>query len=228
MSQSLIKIVNLGYGILAVNKEPGIVSCNDSFHSWGVNTLIDREYPEHDLANRIDKDTSGLLLAANSTATMRHFGNKTAFNWLKSVWHTRVKKVYLAVIPIPNWLNGQANCDADVYVDEEPKSAKTIFIVLRRSNQYALVGCMLEMHGRKHQIRQHLKHLGYPILGDRIYGGERTTNRKGQLLHAFCMSIKVNNEVLRPVAPIHCNLVDGFGWKDPSYILGDTRSAFHV
>jgi 23S rRNA pseudouridine1911/1915/1917 synthase len=64
---------------------------------------------------------------------------------------------------------------------EKGKEARTVYHVIRRFKDFTLLE--LELHtGRTHQIRVHMKHLGYPIMGDRTYG--RTDGLSRQALHA--------------------------------------------
>ena len=54
-------------------------------------------------------------------------------------------------------------------IHQDGASSRTTFRVLKRLEQYSLIECTLHT-GRTHQIRVHLEHLGFPILGDKIYG----------------------------------------------------------
>ena len=71
-------------------------------------------------------------------------------------------------------------------VDKDGKEAITHFKVLGRyKNKYTLLQINLET-GRTHQIRVHLSHIGYPIIGDEVYSnGKNEWNVSGQCLHAW-------------------------------------------
>ena len=67
---------------------------------------------------------------------------------------------------------------------EGGRMARTDFKVVRTAREGSLLECRLHS-GRTHQIRVHLQHLGYPILGDTVYGGRRAGQFSRQMLHAW-------------------------------------------
>jgi len=67
---------------------------------------------------------------------------------------------------------------------EGGRLARTDFKVVRMGGEASLLECRLHS-GRTHQIRVHLQHLGYPILGDTVYGGRRAGQFSRQMLHAW-------------------------------------------
>ncbi len=68
-------------------------------------------------------------------------------------------------------------------VVDKGKHAVTHFRVLERFGDFTLVECRLET-GRTHQIRVHMKYIGYPLVGDPKYGPKKTMDIGGQALHA--------------------------------------------
>ena len=68
--------------------------------------------------------------------------------------------------------------------NQNGKEAITHFEVLKRFLHYTLIKCVLET-GRTHQIRVHMSSIGYPIVGDKLYGGSTNLYNEGQLLHAY-------------------------------------------
>ena len=88
------------------------------------------------------------------------------------------------------------------------KLAVTHFKVLERFADLTLVQCRLET-GRTHQIRVHLAHMGYPVVGDAVYG--RRKNRfaiQGQALHAKELHLRhpVTGEEMRFLAPLPADM----------------------
>lgn len=68
-------------------------------------------------------------------------------------------------------------------VVDDGKEAVTHFNVLEHFKDYTLIECQLET-GRTHQIRVHMKYIGYPLVGDPKYGPKKTLDIDGQALHA--------------------------------------------
>ena len=68
-------------------------------------------------------------------------------------------------------------------VVDNGKEAVTHFNVLEHFNDYTLIECQLET-GRTHQIRVHMKYIGFPLVGDPKYGPRKTLDIGGQALHA--------------------------------------------
>lgn len=144
-------------------------------------SLVRRETPfvNAQLLHRLDTETSGVILLAKDSAADK--------KWKKCLEQLIVKKVYHAwVAGLPEWNQMTFECELsekkgseirsqmyvvgsqlrDCYL--KPKVSKTAFKVLERQGNKALIECEL-FTGRKHQIRAQLAHLGYPIIGDKIY-----------------------------------------------------------
>ena len=138
------------------------------------------------IVHRLDKDTSGLLVAAKTDAAHRALARRFAAH--------DIERAYLAVargVPVP------AAGVIDAPIGRHPRHRKKMAVVARGrpartryaveevgAKRCALVRCVLET-GRTHQIRVHLAHRGWPVVGDPLYGGAhdpaRTTR---QALHA--------------------------------------------
>ena len=136
------------------------------------------------IVHRIDKDTSGLLVVCKNDNAHQ----KLAQQFLNK----EVKKIYYAIVSgvIPHNMGvidapiGRDLLDRQkMAINEVGKNAITHFKVLERFNNYTLVEVKLET-GRTHQIRVHMKYIGYPVSGDPIYGFKRDIKETGQFLHA--------------------------------------------
>ena len=138
------------------------------------------------IVHRIDKDTSGLLMVAKND-----FAHRALANQLKE--HT-IKRKYIALTEgLINKDSGTINLPIGRHpinrkkmavVNKNSKSAITHFKVLDRFAKNTLIEAILET-GRTHQIRVHMEHIGYPLVGDPIYGYQRQKfDLNGQLLHA--------------------------------------------
>ena len=199
-----IDIVYEDSDIAVINKQAGLVVHPAHGHYSGtlVNAIL---YHIKDLSgingeirpgivHRLDKDTSGLIVIAKNdkvhTALTEMFQEK------------KIRKTYLAI------LKGKLNKSEGKVVTQigrdkidrkkmtvidditKGKNAITNYKVVSQNNLFTLVKVNIET-GRTHQIRVHMRHLGYPILGDSVYG--RKDNEKRQMLHAYKL------EFLHPV-----------------------------
>lgn len=148
-------------------------------------------------ANRLDRNTSGLVLVGK-TAGMLHRLNQ----WIQK---HELQKYYVTMVE--GRLEGEGTLAGDLVRDEknnrtrvvgtgsmpeaagrrdaeQAKSAVTHYRSLQTGTAYSLVEIEL-ISGRTHQIRTHFQHMGHPLLGDIKYGGRRFGDVNHQLLHAW-------------------------------------------
>ena len=198
-----LDIVYEDENILLVDKKQGMnVHADDDGDS---NTLIEHiksylhrkgEYkPDEEqsfvpsLCNRIDRNTSGIVIAAKNAETLRIMNEKIKIRELE--------KRYLCLVHgVPKKhharLEGYLFKDEKqkrVYVSPEPKKgSKTIvtdYRVIASNDEIALVEVLL-ITGRTHQIRAHLSWLGHPLVGDGKYGNNRKNLALGYDKQALC------------------------------------------
>ncbi|QQZ08012.1 RluA family pseudouridine synthase [Heyndrickxia vini] len=180
--------------VLVVNKPKGMVvhpapghttgtlvnglmaHCNDLS---GINGVL-----RPGIVHRIDKDTSGLLMVAKND-----FAHERLVNQLVD---KSVTRKYFAIVHgnIPHdygTIDAPIGRDPDdrqrMTVVDNGKHAVTHFRVLNRFTDFTFVECELET-GRTHQIRVHMKYIGFPLAGDPKYGPRKTLSFNGQALHA--------------------------------------------
>ncbi len=177
---SLFEIIHECRDLLVINKPPGLV-CHPT-KQGPLSSLIGRirQYlgPDREahLVNRLDRETSGLILVAKERMGAR---------FLRGLWEQRrIEKTYHAVIH-GHPSEGSVSIDAPLGRDESSPVAvkdcvrldgapsQTHVEVLQRfaaeGAAYAWVR-VVPHTGRKHQIRIHLSHWGYPLVGDKLYG----------------------------------------------------------
>lgn len=137
------------------------------------------------IVHRIDKDTSGLLMVAKNNMAHESLVNqlvaKTVTRKYTAVVHGIIQHD-TGTIDAPIGRDKKDRQSMTV-TKENAKQAVTHFDVIERFKDFTVVECRLET-GRTHQIRVHMKYIGYPLAGDPKYGPRKTVDFNGQLLHA--------------------------------------------
>lgn len=136
------------------------------------------------IVHRIDKDTSGLLMVAKNDLAHESLVNqlvaKTVTRKYKAIVHGSIPHDF-GTIDAP--LGRDTKDRQSMTVVDNGKHAVTHFNVIERLKDFTFVECQLET-GRTHQIRVHMKYIGYPLAGDPKYGPKKTLDIGGQALHA--------------------------------------------
>ena len=138
------------------------------------------------IVHRLDKETSGCLVVAKTDFAHVDLARQFASR--------RVDKIYLALVAgklrrasgsiIAPITRHRVHRKKMAIAREGGRMARTDFKVVRTGREASLLECRLHS-GRTHQIRVHLQHLGYPILGDTVYGGRHAGQVLRQMLHAW-------------------------------------------
>lgn len=173
-----------------INVEKGVGhETEPTIMSW-VKDNIDTGRQEPTLVHRLDRETSGALVIAKDSQTKRYL--QAQFK------HRQVAKTYLALV--------QGTPDQDEAIIDVPlgrhhsnplqqavrpggKAAITRYKVKQRLDEVTLLE-VAPKTGRTHQIRVHLKYIGHPIVGDRLYG-RAEPRLKRQWLHASALRLKL-------------------------------------
>ena len=161
--------------LLAIDKPSGLAVHGGSGVSFGVIESLRGRTPAPrflELVHRLDRETSGVLLLAKKRAALVELhrqlqAGETEKRYLAMVagrWTERKRVVDLA---LEKRVNAAGERKVSVKAGGDP--ALTIFRLERRVGPYSLLDAELKT-GRTHQIRVHLAHLGFPILGDDRYG----------------------------------------------------------
>lgn len=181
--------------VLVVNKPRGMVVHPAPGHTSGtlVNGLMAHctdlsginGVMRPGIVHRIDKDTSGLLMVAKNDmaheSLVQQLVDKTVTRKYQAVVHGVIPHDY-GTIDAPIGRDKKDRQSMTV-TEENSKHAVTHFRVLERFTGFTLVECQLET-GRTHQIRVHMKYIGFPLAGDPKYGPKKTLQFNGQVLHA--------------------------------------------
>lgn len=137
------------------------------------------------IVHRIDKDTSGVLVIAKNDEAHNKLSDQLKEHSMKREYYAIVEgrlKNDNGIINKPIGRNKKDRLKMGIV--EDGKHAVTHYYVLERYNGYTLVKCVLET-GRTHQIRVHMASIGFPLVGDPLYGFKKQKfNLQGQVLHA--------------------------------------------
>ena len=138
------------------------------------------------IVHRIDRDTSGLIIAAKNDFAHQRLASQLADHTLSRVYECVVRGNLAAdegTVDAPIGRHSEDRKKMAV-TDKNSRSAVTHYEVLARYPGFTHVCCRLET-GRTHQIRVHMASLGHPIVGDEAYGGrDGRVKLTGQCLHA--------------------------------------------
>ncbi len=205
--------------LLVIDKPSGVAVHGGSGLSYGVIESLRAARPEAkmlELAHRLDRDTSGLLIIAKKRTALVELH--------RMLREGEVEKIYMAVVK-GRWQGGKrelsealhkyvnAKGERRVSVHSDGKSAVTKVKPLQANDSFSLLELRL-MTGRTHQIRVHLAHAGHPVLGDGKYGDfelNRALARQGVkrlFLHArrLAFAHPAGGETLRLEAPLPADM----------------------
>jgi len=172
---------------LVIDKDKGIPCIPNHRYDESLANYVLGYYRKHGIdttvhfVNRLDKDTSGLLLVA-----------KYRYEQYK-LSQTKITRKYICLVD--GQLLDSGSIEAPIYreglsikrsIDQRGIYAKTNYKGLCYHNGYSFVECELET-GRTHQIRVHLASIGFPIVGDSLYGKSQEISG-GQLLDSYYLS----------------------------------------
>ena len=208
--------------ILVLNKPVGLVVHPGAGNPDGtlLNALLShtpqlRTLPRAGIVHRLDKDTSGLMVVAKTERARLHLIEKLVTRELQREYKTVVMGVMISGGTVDAPI-GRHNRDRKrMAIVERGKPAVSHYRVEERYRAHTLVKVKLET-GRTHQIRVHMPHIHFPVVGDSVYGGrlklpkdcgqlltDRLRGFRRQALHAGRLGLK------HPVSGEHMEWLSG-------------------
>ena len=201
---------------LVINKPHGVASIPSVLHSNTIANFVKGYYVRQNYENqlvhivtRLDKDTSGIMLFAKHGYAHARLD--------KQLQAKTIQKRYYALVKGEGRLEDEGDIIAPIARDEDSiitrrvakggKYAHTSYRVVQQFADTYLVDIQLHT-GRTHQIRVHFSHIGFPLLGDDLYGGAMEEGIDRQALH--CHSLVFYHPFLEKELRIECSLPDDF------------------
>lgn len=207
--------------LFVINKPAGLVVHPGNGNSGGtmMNALLHRDpglfqVPRAGIVHRLDKETSGLLVVARTLQAQTDL--------VRQLQARTVSRRYLALVHGSVPTGGSVDAPIGRHpvqrtrmaVVKGAREAITHYSVVERFADTTLVECRLET-GRTHQIRVHMAHIGYPLVGDPVYGKRRSKDPEldafpRQALHAWRLSLKhpASGEQMGWEAPLPADFAD--------------------
>lgn len=192
-----LEIVYEDGDVVVVNKPRGMVVHPSPGHRDGtlVNALLHHCRGELSgiggtlrpgIVHRIDRDTSGLIIAAKNDFAHASLSKQLSNRTLGRAYEAVLRGALPSENGVVNAPIGRHPVDRkrQAVTEKNSREAVTHYEVIARYPGYTYARCTLQT-GRTHQIRVHMAHIGHPVLGDEIYGGrDKKIAIEGQCLHA--------------------------------------------
>ncbi len=181
-----LKILFENNDLIAVDKPEGIASISeDDLNKETIHSILEQKLKQKIfIVHRLDKEVSGVILFAKNARTHKYLNEQFS--------DRTIKKSYVALVhgvlkddegiinkPIREFGSGRMGVD-----EAKGKDSTTAYKVLKRFDNYTLIE-LNPTTGRRHQLRVHLYHIGYSIVGDKRYGDKELQSKFPRvMLHA--------------------------------------------
>ena len=182
--------------LIVLNKPSGLLSVpgRPEAHKDSLANRVQSEFPTATVVHRLDMETSGVIVMALTRHAHRFISQAFERRLTEKTYEARVDGLVGA---------DQGEIDQPLIVDwpnrprqiidhEVGKNALTRYEVIEREKAYTRLA-LYPVTGRTHQLRVHCLHLGHVILGDQLYGSERTITAADNRLQLHATSLTINH-----------------------------------
>lgn len=209
-----IQIIYEDENVIVINKPIGVVAQKaETSDAPAVTDFLEKHFPaikkvgeseqRSGIVHRLDKDTSGIMIAAKNQKTFEFLKDKFKNRQVQKIYTTlvygKVKpeagEINLAIGRSPKMPCRQTVIKNPEKSDIKSREARTLYSTIKSYNDFSLLFVELKT-GRMHQIRVHMKAIGHPVAGDPKYASKNllktTPELKRQFLHASELKIALS------------------------------------
>lgn len=188
-----LKIIYEDDNILAINKEQGILVTDESgINSITLTKLVKEKFGNNiEPCHRLDRNTKGIVLFAKNEETLKILFDKFKNHEIEKHYKAMVYGIPHKKTATLNAYLFKDNKKSLVYISDTPKKGyvpiETKYNILKYDikKNFSILDVEL-LTGKTHQIRAHLAHIGYPIIGDGKYGKNEINKKFGHKVQQLC------------------------------------------
>lgn len=201
-----ILMINKPSGMLSQKAKPEDISANEYVLAYllasGAIKREDLRTFRPSVCNRLDRNTSGILIAGKTLSGLQQMSEKLRTREIQKFYRCIVEGEITSSKHIRGYLRKDTKKN-QVTISQKPQTKEDKLIETEYVPIQNFKGAtLLEVHlitGRTHQIRAHLASIGHPVMGDLKYGAEKQKGLHAQLLHAYRIELENGEEITAPL-----------------------------